>query len=278
MTSSNSATSSLAGSQLRYNLVEGAPVAVERLVQSKFFASGVEVPVWFPAKVLSVDYAVCKVKFLDAGENDGGFSVPKDDVQLLRFGTTKDDKHNCYCCYWEAEDGCGESSFSVGAPEVLNLGDAVLVLFQNGTHPSTAKDAKYRGRVIAVGTNNGTPVATVAYDNGDVEEGIPYREPGVLALLERNESLPNWFEEVPLVMAPNSDRQVDENVSYVRTASLKENKAVVVFQEMGSDEAPGRKFSETHPYDEVFARVVEQGMNRHEHYYKLPKYVFPPRD
>jgi len=130
-----------------YKFEVGAAVAVERLVTSLFFLGSQTLPVWFPAKILATvgedgDEASCKVKFLDADKNDPGFIASKSEVRLLRAGNPNNPTEDVRKCYWIVNGK--EEVFAIGAPDELYLGDAVLVLFQNGIpsahHPNAAKN------------------------------------------------------------------------------------------------------------------------------------------
>ena len=267
----------------KYKFEKGAPVAFERLVRSLFF-TGQARYIWYPATIIAtdgedVDEESCKVKFVDAGKNDPGFIASKSHLRLLRVGNTTDNPtDHVRKCYWMV-DGGEEGVFSAGAPKKLYLGDAVMVLFQNGKppsahHPNAAENAKYRGRVIEVGTNaQGTPVATVAYDDGDVEKEIPYREPGVLALLERNTTNPTWFHNVPVQIKPKDPPEEfqktgqpllpDASVVSTRFSETKK-RVMLLFRYEGFPGASGATFEEVHPYEKVFAQAVKDGRVRHK--------------
>lgn len=179
-----------------------APLKVEPLVPKKgdeccaLFESqdtfGVERPSWWPATVVKVTtkrrsiepaYSL-ELEFKD--KSRASYSFPDKDVQMLE----RSDDGFLYALIPSEEGGLTKKLTFDCNPKSLSLGDLVDAHYQNGTE----NDKWFRGRVAAIDSTTNT--CTIAYEDGDLEAGVPIGQHKI-SLVEKGDEC-SWLKNFPV--------------------------------------------------------------------------------
>lgn len=121
---------------------------------------------WHPGTIFKVESNRVWVRFDDQSTE----LIPKQDVRILIPSSSTTTWY--FASAADSAGGCGDIFGQCPPRQPLEVGDLVQVHFQNGRY---CPDAYYVGRVAAINHHhNDIPVVSVAYQDGDYEENIPY--------------------------------------------------------------------------------------------------------
>lgn len=167
--------------------------------------------------------------------------------------------------------------FYDAAPSKLFVGDLVLAHFQRGRGDANPLGVWFRGRVIATGILTMHPitrqslsqqVCTVAYDDGDVEENIPYPNGQHLMRLEIGRENPSWLRELSVPIPSKRCKQAKQG----RIASV-EGTVKLEYD----DPQTGQTVRESRAYNVVLQALIQDRTHRAAAEKKAP-YEWPYLD